>query len=363
MLRLLVLVVVALGRGRDGLGGVVGSFALALVVVGRGRDRGAVAGTGRRVVGDRETRSPWFSHAGAATGSAAGGAVVVVVVSSAGAAVVVVVVSSAGAAVVVVVSPLPGAGVSGWSTTAAAAATPLTDTNATTAIATLARMNAPIPWSTDVPPEVLIRYRQFVPSSLNRAAAGMGLRCTAGARQPGADRRDGGPDGEEQLMKVHVMTGGQRLDRFADQARDAAAAGFAGLVVTESGRTPYLSIAVAAAARAGPRLRDRGGGRVPAQPDGHRVDRLGAAEATDGRFRLGLGTQVRAHIERRYATAFEHPGPRLRDYVLAVKACFAGVPGRAARPPRRVLRPLAAARDVVAGADRRAPTRPSTSRR
>ena len=36
-------------------------------------------------------------------------------------------------------------------------------------------------------------------------------------------------------MKVHVMTGGQRLDRFAQQARDAAGAGYAGLVVTESG--------------------------------------------------------------------------------------------------------------------------------
>ncbi len=45
-------------------------------------------------------------------------------------------------------------------------------------------------------------------------------------------------------------------------------------------------------------------------------------EATDGRFRLGLGTQVRTHVVRRYGAEFERPGPRLRDYVLAVKACF-----------------------------------------
>lgn len=32
---------------------------------------------------------------------------------------------------------------------------------------------------------------------------------------------------------------------------------------------------------------------------------------------------MRRHIERRYGAAFERPGPRLRDYVLAVKACFA----------------------------------------
>jgi probable F420-dependent oxidoreductase len=46
------------------------------------------------------------------------------------------------------------------------------------------------------------------------------------------------------------------------------------------------------------------------------------AEASGGRFRLGLGAQVRAHIERRSGAQFEHPGPRLREYVLAVKRIF-----------------------------------------
>jgi len=46
------------------------------------------------------------------------------------------------------------------------------------------------------------------------------------------------------------------------------------------------------------------------------------AEASGGRFRLGLGAQVRAHIERRYGAAFDPPGPRLREYVLAVKQIF-----------------------------------------
>ena len=44
-------------------------------------------------------------------------------------------------------------------------------------------------------------------------------------------------------------------------------------------------------------------------------------------FRLGLGTQVRTHIERRYGMQFDPPGPRLRDYVLAVKASFAAFRG------------------------------------
>jgi probable F420-dependent oxidoreductase len=51
------------------------------------------------------------------------------------------------------------------------------------------------------------------------------------------------------------------------------------------------------------------------------------AEATEGRFRLGLGTQVKAHITRRYSSEFASPGPRLKDYVLAVRAIFRAFQG------------------------------------
>jgi probable F420-dependent oxidoreductase len=52
-------------------------------------------------------------------------------------------------------------------------------------------------------------------------------------------------------------------------------------------------------------------------------------ELTGGRFRLGLGTQVRAHIERRFGVEFDHPGPRLRDYVEAMRDCFRAFRGTA----------------------------------
>ncbi len=42
-----------------------------------------------------------------------------------------------------------------------------------------------------------------------------------------------------------------------------------------------------------------------------------------GRFTLGLGTQVRAHNERRFGVDFEHPVARMRDTVEAVRAIFA----------------------------------------
>ena len=41
-----------------------------------------------------------------------------------------------------------------------------------------------------------------------------------------------------------------------------------------------------------------------------------------GRLLLGLGTQVRAHIERRFAAAFEHPAAQIVDYIGCLRAIW-----------------------------------------
>ena len=51
------------------------------------------------------------------------------------------------------------------------------------------------------------------------------------------------------------------------------------------------------------------------------------AQETGGRFVLGLGSQVKAHVERRYSAPFAKPGPRMREYVEAVRAIFAAFRG------------------------------------
>src|SRR3546814_10669389 len=118
------------------------------------------------------------------------------------------------------------------------------------------------------------------------------------------------------------MAGGRRLDKVQEFARSVDAAGLDGIVYVESGRTAYLS--VAAAALAAPRLQLSTGIAV-AFPRSPTVTAANAWELQDisgGKFRLGLGTQVRAHIERRYGVEFDPPGPRMREYVQAVKAVF-----------------------------------------
>ncbi len=44
---------------------------------------------------------------------------------------------------------------------------------------------------------------------------------------------------------------------------------------------------------------------------------------SDGRYILGLGTQVRAHIERRFSAQWDQPAERLREVILALRAIWA----------------------------------------
>lgn len=55
------------------------------------------------------------------------------------------------------------------------------------------------------------------------------------------------------------------------------------------------------------------------------------AQATGGRFILGLGTQVKAHVERRFSAEFSPPGPRFREYIRALRAIFAAFRGQPLR--------------------------------
>ena len=128
-------------------------------------------------------------------------------------------------------------------------------------------------------------------------------------------------------MHVDVMLTPQPLQRMDGTARALESAGFDGILFTEAGRTAYLSAAVAAAAAPGLELSTGVAVAFPRSPMVTAQVAWELQEATGGKFRLGLGTQVRTHIVRRYGVEFDSPGPRLRDYVQAVKACFAGFRG------------------------------------
>src|SRR6201995_767983 len=124
-------------------------------------------------------------------------------------------------------------------------------------------------------------------------------------------------------MRIDAMTIPAPLGRVGDLARRTQSAGFSGLLFTETGRTAYLNVAVAS--QAAPELEMSTGVAVafPRSPFVTAATAWELQEATDGKFRLGLGTQVRRHVERRYGVAFERPRPRLREDRRAVEGGFA----------------------------------------
>ncbi|HEV8298168.1 MAG TPA: TIGR03617 family F420-dependent LLM class oxidoreductase [Acidimicrobiales bacterium] len=123
-------------------------------------------------------------------------------------------------------------------------------------------------------------------------------------------------------MEFDAVIGGVGLRDAQRFASDVEGTGFSGLWFTEGGRTAYLGCAAAALASSTLTI---GTGVAVAFPRSPMITAKVAwelADATAGRFVLGLGTQVKAHVERRYSAAYDHPGPRLREYVLSLRAIF-----------------------------------------
>ncbi len=118
------------------------------------------------------------------------------------------------------------------------------------------------------------------------------------------------------------MTGGCNWADNAELARLLEGAGFSGMLYTETSQVPWMQIA--AASMAAPSLYFTTGIAVafPRSPMVTAATAYELVDNTGGRFRLGLGSQVRAHIERRYGAEFAKPTARLRDYIAAVKACW-----------------------------------------
>ena len=96
------------------------------------------------------------------------------------------------------------------------------------------------------------------------------------------------------------MTTPQPLTTIGALARRAEAAGFSGLLFTETGRTAYLNAAVASQAAPGLDLSTGVAVAFPRSPFVTAASAWELQEATGGKFRLGLGTQVRTHVVRRY---------------------------------------------------------------
>ena len=119
-----------------------------------------------------------------------------------------------------------------------------------------------------------------------------------------------------------TLPGSVRPREAARLAAAAEAAGCEAVWILDVRREPYLM----AAAAVGGTERVQVGTNVAVAFA--RSPSVTAAAAWDlglwsgGRFVLGLGSQVGPTLTARFGVTADHPGPRMRDYVRAVRGCF-----------------------------------------
>jgi len=100
---------------------------------------------------------------------------------------------------------------------------------------------------------------------------------------------------------------------------DVERGGYHGLWVTETQIDPLLALAVASTTTKRVRLGTGITVALARSPMVTAMDAWAIQKASHGRLDLGLGTQVRAHIERRFSMPYDRPAKRIKEYVAALR--------------------------------------------
>jgi probable F420-dependent oxidoreductase len=123
-------------------------------------------------------------------------------------------------------------------------------------------------------------------------------------------------------MKVDGGVGFE-LDKVGAQARELEELGYSGILSAETSHDPFFPLLVAAQNTDNVDLMTSiavAFGRSPMTLAniGHDLN-----VASQGRFILGLGSQIRAHITKRFSMPWSSPAARMREFILAMRAIWA----------------------------------------
>ncbi len=124
-------------------------------------------------------------------------------------------------------------------------------------------------------------------------------------------------------MKFDVNIFPTDLNGAGDLAREVEEHGFDGLWTSETGHNPFFPLTHAAAVTRRISLGTAVAIAFPRSPMVMAQTAWDLAGQSDGRFILGLGTQVKAHITKRFSTGWTPPVPRLREYIESLRAIWA----------------------------------------
>ena len=118
----------------------------------------------------------------------------------------------------------------------------------------------------------------------------------------------------------HLTT--NNLKGIAEEAKWAESMGYDGLCTEDAAHDPMLPLLMAASTTSSVTLAPRVTIAFARSPMVLAYSARDLQDFSGGRFRLGLGTQVKGHIQRRFSTEWDSPGPRMREYVQSLHAIW-----------------------------------------
>jgi probable F420-dependent oxidoreductase len=105
-------------------------------------------------------------------------------------------------------------------------------------------------------------------------------------------------------------------------AKQVEELGYDGAWSSETNHDPFLPLAIAAQATEHLELGTSIAVAFARNPMTLAVVANDLQELSRGRFFLGLGSQIKPHITKRYSMEWSHPAPRMREMLLAIRAIW-----------------------------------------
>lgn len=142
---------------------------------------------------------------------------------------------------------------------------------------------------------------------------------------PVAPARGGEPGGsagaQATRMKIDGVIGFDPSG-IAASARRLEEAGYDGAWTAETGRDPFLPLAIAAEATERLELATGIAVAFARNPMTLATVANDLQQLSKGRFVLGLGSQIKPHITKRFSMPWSRPAPRMRELVAAIRAIW-----------------------------------------
>ena len=123
-------------------------------------------------------------------------------------------------------------------------------------------------------------------------------------------------------MQFDVTVFADDLNQAGQMARAVEAYGFDGLWVAEAAHNPFLPLSHAALATERISLGTAIAVAFPRSPMMMALTAWDLAAASHGRFLLGLGTQIKPHITKRFSAKWGKPVKQLREYIESLRAIW-----------------------------------------